>query len=272
MGKFKYSTKASRTRSKAKNFGHKKTSFGGKHVKVTVGTKGIHTSIKLGPITYKPSSGRYSIKTPIKGLKYTGKTTSSINSKPRTYSNGSYTNNTFKQYNTQTLNETQSEQIDLNKLIKEYKFTELNDFLTKYINECAEGLRSEEDIRKLSTAIKECDALTDKELANNYAVYYRQFKKNRDLTNYIGLYLTYLTIYNKNLINELPKELRLEIVLRKTILDSDYFMEYCLRNCTHQNLVYQARLLATRLRLPIPSKDLTIQELKAFILRHYLEQ
>lgn len=76
MGKFKCSTKCSRARSKARNFGHYKTSFGGKHVRVTVGTKGIHSSIKMGPVTYKPGSGRYSVKTPIKGVTYYGKTQS----------------------------------------------------------------------------------------------------------------------------------------------------------------------------------------------------
>ena len=86
MGKFKCSTKCSRARSKARNFGHYKTSFGGKHVRVTVGTKGIHTSIKMGPVTYKPGSGRYSVKTPIKGVTYYGKTNS------HSHSHNNYTN------------------------------------------------------------------------------------------------------------------------------------------------------------------------------------
>ncbi len=76
MGKFKCSTKASRAYKSAKNFGHYKTSFGSKHVRITVGTKGIHTSIKVGPITYKPGSGNYSVKTPINNVKYYGNTKS----------------------------------------------------------------------------------------------------------------------------------------------------------------------------------------------------
>lgn len=75
MGKFRCSTKASRAVHKARNLGHCKTRVSvGKHTKVTIGTKGIHTSIKAGPVTYKPGSGRYSIKTPIDNVRYYGRT------------------------------------------------------------------------------------------------------------------------------------------------------------------------------------------------------
>ena len=62
MGKYRVRSKYSRACKKAKSVGHFKTSFGGKHVRVTVGTKGIHPSIKFGKVTYKPLSGNYSIR------------------------------------------------------------------------------------------------------------------------------------------------------------------------------------------------------------------
>ena len=86
MGKFKCSSKASRAYKSAKNFGHCKTRVNvGSHMKVTVGTKGIHTSIKAGPVTYKPGSGNYSVKTPIKNVKYYGNIHN--NSNPNPYNN-----------------------------------------------------------------------------------------------------------------------------------------------------------------------------------------
>ena len=62
MGKYRVRSKYSRACKKAKSVGHFKTSFGGKHVRVTVGTKGIHPSIRFGKVTYKPLSGNYSIR------------------------------------------------------------------------------------------------------------------------------------------------------------------------------------------------------------------
>ena len=62
MGKYRVRSKYSRACKKAKSVGHFKTSFGGKHVRVTVGTKGIHPSIRFGKVTYKPCSGNYSIR------------------------------------------------------------------------------------------------------------------------------------------------------------------------------------------------------------------
>lgn len=62
MSKYVRRSSYSRACKKAKSVGHFKTSFGGKHVRVTVGTKGIHTSVKVGNITYKPGSGNYSVR------------------------------------------------------------------------------------------------------------------------------------------------------------------------------------------------------------------
>ena len=62
MGKYRARSKYSRVYKKAKSVGHFKTSFGGKHIRVTVGTKGIHPSIRFGKVTYNPCSGNYSIR------------------------------------------------------------------------------------------------------------------------------------------------------------------------------------------------------------------
>jgi hypothetical protein len=62
MAKYRRSSSYSRACKKVKSAGHFKTSFGGKHVRVTVGTKGIHPSIRFGKVTYKPLSGNYSIR------------------------------------------------------------------------------------------------------------------------------------------------------------------------------------------------------------------
>ena len=271
MGKFKFSTKASRTMNKVRNAGHKKTTFGTKHVRVTVGTKGIHASIKIGPITYKPGSGKYSIKTPIGGLKYTGKTTNrTMNTRPQTYNYP--TNNKFKQSYKQVPNETKvvENTINLKKLIEEYRFNEVNQYIKKHINECAKGIKTEEEICEMKNLIEEYEKLTNKELINNYGGYYKQFQKNRTLTNYMGLYMTYVTMHMREMTKDLPEELQLSYLLQRRILNSDFFMRYCIKDLTHQQLVYQARKLSTRLHLPdFISKDTTRQELKEFILKYY---
>lgn len=44
----------------------------GKHAKVNVGKKGISTSFKFGNLTINPKRKKYTVRTPIKGLFYTG--------------------------------------------------------------------------------------------------------------------------------------------------------------------------------------------------------
>jgi hypothetical protein len=100
MGKFRKSTSFSRAYKKASNFGHVSKSFGGKHFKVTIGTKGISTSVKIGNITYRPQSGKYTVNCG-GGIKYTGRTNSRRSNSGSYYGNNTYYGtNSFSNYQT----------------------------------------------------------------------------------------------------------------------------------------------------------------------------